>query len=113
MPQRQAIITVQSADIQGPDSWVKVRAVTHGTAQDMKRLAASAVAGDEGAKLALDEAGMQLLIDHVVDWNWVNDQGEPLPIPKNAPDVLDTMLQFEIDFLGEAVGNTVAAPKKS
>jgi hypothetical protein len=118
MPQRQAIITVPSDVVQGPESWVKVRAVTHGKAQEMKRLATALLtATDANEKLrlqqAVDEAGVQLIIDHVFDWNWVNEAGEPLPLPRRNPAILDELLEMENDFLDNAVAGTVKAPKNS
>lgn len=116
MPQRQAIITVPSDAVQGPDSFVKVRAVTHGKAQEIKRLAvavATAENDEERVRLqkALEEAGVQLILDHIFDWNWVNEAGEPLPLPKSNPAILDELLERETDFLDNAVAGTTKAPK--
>lgn len=117
MPQRQTIITVPSDAIQGPDSWVKIRAITHGKAQEMKRLATALIAAEgadkERLQQAYDEAGVQMVMDHVFDWNWVDDQGQPLPLPKTQPGILNDLLEMEKDFLDNAIADTVKSPKKS
>jgi hypothetical protein len=35
----------------------------------------------------------------VRDWNWVDEDGEPLPNPQEDPNVLDTLTDEEFNFL--------------
>ena len=44
--------------------------------------------------------------DHIKEWNWVDDDGAPLPQVKDAPDVIDTLTMDEVSALSEALGAT-------
>jgi len=46
-----------------------------------------------------DELLEQMITEAVVEWNWTDDAGDPLPLPKNDPDVLDDMPENELSFL--------------
>lgn len=45
------------------------------------------------------EAGIQSLKDHLVDWNWVGDDGNRLPKPSDDPTVVDDLTSEEAEFL--------------
>ncbi len=105
MAQRQAIYTIKSDAVQGEGSYVKMRAILYGEA---KRLRRDIEGMDDDAKMAANEA---LLISHVVAWDWVDDEGQPLPIPKDDPAVLDRLTAQELAFLGEAISGESAASK--
>lgn len=106
MARQLAVVTIPSDAVQGEGSWVKVRAITHGQAKELQRLAQA------GDLAAIQAASDPLLMAHIVDWNWADETGVPLPLPKNDPTVLDRLLEVETDFLGNAIGSTVTASKK-
>ncbi|HML23520.1 MAG TPA: hypothetical protein PKD09_17825 [Aggregatilinea sp.] len=95
MPKRQAIYTYKSDEVQGEGSFVKIRAVTYGEAKKL-RGAVQGMTDDE--KVVQNE---QLIIDKIVEWNWVDDDGNPLPRPKDDPTVLESLTAQEMAFLGE------------
>lgn len=45
------------------------------------------------------EGGVQMLIDHIVKWNFVDDDGNELALPKNNPSVIDDLTNEECQFL--------------
>lgn len=45
------------------------------------------------------ESGLALLASHIVDWNWVDDEGDPLPLPKDDPAVVEELTNEESEFL--------------
>jgi hypothetical protein len=67
MPERRAATyRVATPDVQGDDSWIELRKIDYGT---RKRFQAGEID-------ALD-----LIEMHLAGWNWVDDDGEPLPQP--------------------------------
>lgn len=53
------------------------------------------------------EGGIKLLARHIVDWNWVDDEGKPLPKPKEDAEVIDELTNEESEFLvGLLIGSS-------
>ena len=48
-----------------------------------------------------EQQNLALLANHIVDWNWQDDDGNLLPLPKADASVLDELTIEEIQFLGE------------
>lgn len=136
MPQRQSVVKVPTPEAQGDDSWVCVRKLTvkeRGQARKMandlidKALATEDMAASGKNPSLYDQlraqktgAGLQgdtermtldLFRDHIVEWNWVNDDGEPLPQPKDDPAVFDRLLDNEVAELNRALGASAAEQK--
>lgn len=109
MPERKRISTVPSPDVQGDDSWVKVAQFTVGEYTDLQERGEQ-----EGADMWALEA--DALSTHVIDWNWVDDDGKPMPLPtpKN-PAPLKLLTRDETLFLVNALigGITKEALKNS
>jgi hypothetical protein len=97
MAKRQAIIKVESEEVQGEGSFVKVRSILWG---DAKRLKKDLAGMDEDDKLRAND---ELIAKHVYEWDWVDEDGNPLPLPKDDPTVLDLLTAHEIKFLGKAL----------
>jgi len=90
MPERNITKRIDSKEIQGEGSYVVLRRLTIGYVKAMRR-------NEKGeSNLELNE---QAVLDHLVEWNWVDSDGKPLPIPKDAPEILDAMTFEETDFL--------------
>ena len=131
MPKRLAVVEVPTPSAQGEDSWVKVRKLTvedkaaaHQQAQalmqealDMEAQAKSADTDGADPFLAIraQKESMRLQADvgrltlerfkaHIIEWNWVDEAGEPLPQVKDDPAVLDTLLDNEVKALNAAIG---------
>jgi len=71
---------VATESVQGEGSWVELRGTTVGEVR-------AARAGE------LDDD--QLILKHVVGWNWVDDKGHDLPLPKDEPGIVDTLTAEE------------------
>ncbi len=110
MPQRATVRTIPTPEIQGEDSWVKVCALKMSerlqVQQENKGL-------DPNSKEAI-EHGFRVIAEHVLEWNWVDDKGEPLPQPFGRPDVIAGLTDAEGNFLaGLFVGPSPATLKNS
>lgn len=92
MPKRRSVRKYPCDEVQGEGSYVVLSGVK------VKEIrAARKISEEEG----LDdfEAGISLLARHVVKWNWVDDEGNELPLPKNDPDVINELTSQEADLL--------------
>ena len=109
--------------MQGEESFVKVRRLKVAESRvllkslktqkkEMAAVRRDKALSDEEKELRLEEleaeqnekafeAMLRQYIDHVLEWNWVDDDGKPLAQP--CPEVLDDLTNDEIRFLGEAL----------
>ena len=94
MPQRQNTKRVKSDEVQGEDSWVEVRRLTYGEIVTMR-------ASSGGDRLEQSAAVVTAI---VINWNWVDDAGTPLPLPSVDPSVINQLTDAEIAFIGTALG---------
>jgi len=92
MPKRQSVQRHFSDEVQGEGSWVILAAVKVREIRVLRKL------GDN-PKFDEFEGGIKLLTKHIVDWNWVDDEGEPLPKPRETADVIDELTNGETEFL--------------
>lgn len=108
MPTRQRIKSYPTAEVQGEGSWVKATGVTLGEQLE----ADSILASFKNAKSKEDKAaaadanfqyGLDLLKVHVIKWNWVDDDGEPMPQMKDDPKAIELLTNEEITFLGRCI----------
>ena len=98
MAKRLNIITYPSDEVQGEGSFVKVRAITWG---ESKRLALAFEGMDMADKFS---AADEQVVRRVVEWNWVDDEGVVLPLPKDDPTVVDRLTDAERGFLARVFG---------
>lgn len=93
MPKRQSTKRVDSAAVQGAGSWVDVRRITYGMGIDAQSL--------QGVTETpvLDEFNRKLITYLVAGWNWVDEDGNELPLPEAAPSVIDGLLDTEVLWL--------------
>jgi len=105
MSKRLNEYVVPSDAIQGEGSFVRVRAVLYG---ESKRLAVEVEALNQAEKVQLNE---RLIMEHIIAWNWVDDEGQPLPLPSEDSSVLDRLTGQEMAFLGEALSGDAARKK--
>lgn len=92
MPQRKSTLRVSCEPVQGEDSYVVLRRITLGEAKKFRTL--------DGTP---DFDRMSFLAPHILDWNWVDDDGEPLPLPSTDSTVLDVLTDAEVAFLVNAL----------
>jgi hypothetical protein len=99
MPQRKSVRTVDASEVQGEGAYVKVSAVK---VKEIKELRAART------KDSLDsfQGGLDLVSAHVLEWNFVDDEGEPLPQPAEKPEVVDELTEEEATFIVLALTNS-------
>ncbi len=98
MPRRQSNRRVVSTEVQGDDSFVVLRPMKWGEAK--------AIVGVAGADSARAIEMVDRLAAYIVDWNWVDDDGNPLPKPAEDPSVIDRLTSTEVRYLlGELRGD--------
>ena len=91
MPQRQNVRTVDCSDVQGEGAYAKVKSLKWGQIRALAQVTKDGVAD-------IDKV-TPLLVDSVVEWNWVDDGGQPLPLPKDDASVVDDLTDEEITKL--------------
>jgi hypothetical protein len=127
MAERQGKIRIESVDVQGEGSFVVVRRLSYG----QKRMATQMVARAAGGTIPTDikAEGLtintayledndkftgQLLRENVLEWNWVDFDGNPLRLPKDDPAVIDQLTDDEVEFLVRHINPRKAeAPEKN
>lgn len=98
MSKRQSIKRVDSSAVQGEGSWVDINRLTYGMSID----AAKTMQGVTDI-VVLDEYNRSLLVYLVAGWNWVDNNGAPLPTPSVDPTVIDQLYDTEVAFLVQQI----------
>ncbi len=99
MPKRINIKQFASDEVQGEGSFITLSALTIAEAKAMQSLG--------NAEQVI--TGLEIIGRHVVDYNWVDDNGDPLPKPQDDPAFLDRLNMAELRFLvRNLVGQTGA-----
>lgn len=99
MPKRNRIRRFSSVEVQGKDSWVEVAQFTIGEIREAQNSPGDAF-----------DSGMQVLQSHVIAWNWVDDNDEPLPQVIDDPTILKQLTNAEVQFLsGCIIGSDTTA----
>ena len=96
MAKRKRIIRFPSDEIQGKGSWALVARLT---VAEMRAIRKARAAEDAD----LFELGVEVLKTHIKEWNWVDDDGEPMPQPKDNHDIIDSLSDSESTFLTECI----------
>lgn len=122
MPQRQFIINHDSEEVQGEGSWIKLRTTTYGEGKRLRKLQIQIQeelaeveeklenGADEKVKKKLrdqrnairerlEQMNEELLVEKIYDWNWVDNDGNPLPKPKDDPRVIEGLTNQELKFI--------------
>lgn len=103
MPKRKtAVQKVDASQVQGEGAWVEVRKLKWGEIKKLSRQRGAA-GGDEEQIIEMTD---ELLAEHVLAWNWVDEDGNPLPQPHGNLDVIDDLTDEEFAFLGEVIGGS-------
>jgi hypothetical protein len=95
MPKRKRIQRVDTEAVQGEGSYVVIKRMLVGEIRSMAKRAT----GD--MKLLAVEMSSEILATHVVEWNWVDDEDNPLPVPYQNEEVFDQLSDEEFQFLSE------------
>lgn len=103
-PKRKRIVRYPSDEVQGEGSWVLVARLTVAEMREVRK--------QQKAKDAdLFELGVALMKSHVKEWNWVDDEGEPLPFPKDQPEIIEDLSDPESAFLSDRIRGSDAETK--
>jgi len=133
MPKRRNVVRVMTPEVQGDDSFVVVQKLTVGEAREVLRdgqLRTKAArkqmqaAGDDeqdrrmtqeiiDADAAMENIdwAVRRFAGHIKEWNWVDDDGQPLPQIKDDPTVIDLLSMDEMQSLSKAMGASEEAGK--
>jgi hypothetical protein len=103
MAKRQRIKKFKSDSVQGKGSYAVCASMTVAEQREARKFMADG--GD------MFELGTSILKTHVLTWDWVDDDGEPLPQPKDCPEVIDLLTDAEVDFLSECIKGSEADAK--
>lgn len=98
MPKRQNTRRVDSAEVQGEGSFVVVKAINYGAARKARE-----ESGGDTDDSSRERIGAKMISDNVVEWNWVDDNGEPLPQLNGSLETLDLLTANEVEFLTKAI----------
>jgi hypothetical protein len=91
MPERlyKRLKRVDASEVQGAGAFVDVRGFAWGELRSML----------DGRD---DVGDLDILAAKIIGWNWVDDEGEPLAVPCEHPEVMRELTQEEIVFLLKA-----------
>ena len=101
MPQRKAGTRIDTTAVQGEGSYVILRRLTVGEIKTLRR-------DKDTDKFDLTE---EMVRAHIVEWNWCDEGGNPLPQPGEHPEVFDQVTDEELAFLAEQVSGNAEARK--
>lgn len=104
MAHRVSTRKVLSDDVQGDGSYVVLRALPYGMISQRAKI-------DQSDFDQVLEFNQQFLAAVVVEWNWVDDAGEPLPLPADDPAVVDRLVIPEFEFIARSAGLDGSAKK--
>ena len=119
MPKRVTIHQIPTPDLQGDDSYIQVKPLPYSVARQIRkfddptrRAELSAAERDawNAEEIQLTE---QMIFESLVGWNWGDDEGNTLPLPRSRDD-LDKLTSNEVLFIVLAItGRTPAEAKNS
>jgi hypothetical protein len=75
---------------------------------------------DDDKQLAYEKAGLndnvltkafEVVSEFILDWNWVDDNGEPLPQLRENPKVLGDLYSTEYEYIMSLLGGNQENPK--
>lgn len=118
MPSRQNIKRFVSEPVQGKDSFVALKMISLDESNQFARISLLARedeirqnrarqdlidAGEVGPEPIIhpvaSEGELQFLSAHIIEWNWVDDNGVSLAQPKDDPSVMTKLTVQEFTFL--------------
>lgn len=107
MPARQNVHVVNSDRVQGEDSFVKVKRITVAEFDAHNRQMAAVQQAQKDGKAeevaGAEKATREFYAGQLIAWNWVDDNGDPLPQPHNNPAVFETLTMDEIEFITQII----------
>ena len=111
MAKRTSVRRFNTEEVQGEGSYVILSSLKVDEVRELRK---------KGKDEDFDafEGGIALLTQHILKWDWVGDDGKPLPLPKDDPTVVGQLTHEEADFLSDLLiqagsKNSGSRPPKS
>lgn len=103
MPTRQSTRRHEAEAVQGDGAWVTMRRLTFAEGNQFRAARRKVNDLPEGDARDTAEAALYVAIyaDLVIGWNWVDDDGAPLPQPSEDPTVIGRLTDQELEFLAD------------
>lgn len=92
---RISSVKIDASSVQGEGAFIVWRRITWG---ERKALQEAAKKGELQP--------LEVLVTYLEDWNWVNSNGEPMPIPKTVEE-LNPLFDEEIEFLADVAAKAL------
>jgi hypothetical protein len=103
MPQRNIFFKLDTTPVQGEGSFVRIRKFLVSDFERSNKIAreqkSAAERGDYAEFDRLESEAGQIIADALEEWNWVDDEGQPLPQPKGKPQILSMLTVEEREFI--------------
>lgn len=121
-PRRQRVRRHDASKVMGPGAFVVIKAITMEDAQRIEdaskppEMQEGMTQEDWEICLEQHEAKMKSLNYEamaitVMEWNWVDDDGQPLPQPADNPAVFAKLTAEEIEFIADRMNGNVKSKK--
>lgn len=92
---RVSSVKIDASSVQGEGAYILWRRITWG---ERKTLQETAKKGELQP--------LEVLVTYLEDWNWVDNNGESMPIPKTVEE-LDPLFDEEIEFLADVAAKAL------
>lgn len=92
---RISSVKVDASSVQGEGAFILWRRITWGERKALQETA------KEGKLQPLE-----VLVTYLEDWNWVDGNGDPMPLPKTVEE-LDPLFDEEIEFLADVAAKAL------
>ncbi len=89
-----------TSKVQGEDSFIILKKLTLG---DIEKITEKG----RRQKASRSEVGRLILIARIEDWNWADENGTPLPLPRDNPKVLEGLTEDEALFIANLTKESV------
>ena len=91
MPERKNKVRLETSEVQGKDSYVDLTLPTVGEVESVLEV--------EGKSLDAFQQSSVTVAAHIVGWNWVDDDGNQLPLPRDEPGIMKILTAEEFKVL--------------
>lgn len=92
---RISSVKIDASSVQGEGAFILWRRITWGERKALQETA------KEGKLQPLE-----VLVTYLEDWNWVDGNGDPMPLPKTVEE-LDPLFDEEIEFLADVAAKAL------
>lgn len=88
----------ETPNLQGEDSYIELSGLKIGERREY-------FAASKAEDFNMLEVGVDLFVKHIKGWNWVDDDGKPLPLPADDPSVIDDLTDIESEGIADFLMN--------